>query len=72
MRILDKYLMREYIKSFLILLASLSVVFIVIDIIDNLPRLMRNGASVQEAAWYLTTKYTKHTENVGYVPHVSK
>ncbi len=52
MRILDKYLMREYIKSFLILLASLSVVFIVIDIIDNLPRLMRNGASVQEAAWY--------------------
>jgi len=52
MRILDKYLAREYIRTFLVLLASLSVVFIVIDIIDNLPRLMRNGADFQEAAWY--------------------
>jgi len=52
MRVLDKYLMREYIKTFLILLMSLSVVFIVIDIIDNLPRLIKHGASVQEATWY--------------------
>lgn len=44
--------MREYIKTFLVLLASLSVVFIVIDIIDNLPRLMKHGASFQEAAFY--------------------
>jgi len=52
MRILDKYLIREYIRTFLILLGSLSVVFIVIDIIDNLPRLMRYGASFQQAVFY--------------------
>jgi lipopolysaccharide export system permease protein len=52
MRILDKYLMREYIKTFLILLGSLSVVFIVIDIIDNLPRLMRYGATFQQTIMY--------------------
>ncbi len=52
MRILDKYLMREYIRTFLIILVSLSVVFIVIDIVDNLPRLMRHGASVQNAIFY--------------------
>lgn len=52
MRILDKYIMREFIKTFLILLTSLSVVFIVIDIIDNLPRLMRHGASFPDAAFY--------------------
>jgi lipopolysaccharide export system permease protein len=52
MRILDKYLMREYIRTFLILLGSLSVVFIVIDVIDNLPRLMRHGASFEQAIIY--------------------
>lgn len=52
MKIFDKYIIREYIRTFLILLASLSVVFIVIDIIDNLPRLMRHGASFNQAALY--------------------
>jgi len=33
-------------------MGSLSVVFIVIDIIDNLPRLMRFGASFEQAALY--------------------
>jgi lipopolysaccharide export system permease protein len=52
MRILDKYMAREYLKTFFILLASLSVVFIVIDIIDNLPRLIRHGATFEQAAFY--------------------
>jgi len=52
MRILDKYIVREYIKTFLILMASLSVVFIVIDIIDNLPRLLRFGANLEQSLMY--------------------
>ncbi|HOD17183.1 MAG TPA: LptF/LptG family permease [Candidatus Cloacimonadota bacterium] len=52
MRILDKYITREYLKTFLILLFSLSVVFIAIDVIDNLPRLLRHGATFQEAFYY--------------------
>jgi lipopolysaccharide export system permease protein len=52
MRILDKYIAREFIRTFFILLASLSVVFIVIDIIDNLPRLMRHGATFNQASLY--------------------
>jgi len=52
MKILDRYLTREYIRTFLILMASLSVVFIVIDIIDNLPRLMRHGASLDQTVLY--------------------
>jgi len=45
-------MIREFVKTFLILLGSLSVVFIVIDIIDNLTRLMRHGASFDQAAFY--------------------
>lgn len=52
MRILDRYLIREYVKTFLILMLSLSVVFIVIDIIDNFSRLVRYGASLQQAVLY--------------------
>jgi len=52
MRILDKYIIREYIRTFLILMSSLSVVFIVIDVIDNLPRLMRYGATFEQASLY--------------------
>jgi lipopolysaccharide export system permease protein len=52
MKILDKYLMREYIRTFLILLGSLSVVFIVIDVIDNLPRLMKHGATFEQTILY--------------------
>lgn len=52
MRILDRYLIREYIRTFAVILLSLSVVFIVIDIIDNLPRLMRFGATFNQAVLY--------------------
>jgi len=52
MRILDKYIIREFLKTYLIIFFSFAAVFIVIDIIDNLPRLMRNGASIDQAALY--------------------
>jgi len=52
MRILDRYLIREFLRTYFILLSSLSVVFIVIDVIDNLPHLIRHGANFQELVWF--------------------
>ncbi|MGC9361978.1 MAG: LPS export ABC transporter permease LptG [Candidatus Syntrophosphaera sp.] len=52
MRILDKYITREFLKTYLIIFISFAVVFIVIDVIDNLPRLMRNGATAEQATLY--------------------
>ena len=43
MRILDRYITREFLKTYLIIFLSFAVVFIVIDVIDNLPRLIRSG-----------------------------
>lgn len=52
MRILDKYIVREFLKTYLILFFSFAVVFIVIDVIDNLPRLIRSGATFELGALY--------------------
>ncbi len=52
MRILDRYIVREFLKTYLIIFISFAAVFIVIDVIDNLPRLIRNGAPFQLAALY--------------------
>ena len=41
MRVLDKYILKQFIVSFLIILVSLSVLFIVIDVFDRLPRVLR-------------------------------
>ncbi len=52
MKILDKYIIREFLKTYLIIFLSFAVIFIVIDVIDNLPRLMRNGATFEQSALY--------------------
>jgi lipopolysaccharide export system permease protein len=52
MRILDRYVIREFLKTYIIIFISFAVVFIVIDVIDNMPRLMRSGASMQLATLY--------------------
>lgn len=52
MRIMDKYIIREFLKTYLIIFFSFAVIFIVIDVIDNLPRLMRNGATFNQASLY--------------------
>ncbi len=52
MRILDKYIIREFLKTYLIIFFSFAVVFIVIDIVDHLPRLLRNNANFQQATMY--------------------
>ncbi|MDD2331229.1 MAG: LptF/LptG family permease [Candidatus Cloacimonetes bacterium] len=52
MKILDKYIIREFLKTYLIIFFSFAAVFIVIDVIDNLPRLIRSGATFDLGVWY--------------------
>jgi len=49
-RILDRYLLKQYIVSFLIIFFSFSVVFIIIDVFDNLPRILKYSNDV----WLIT------------------
>ncbi len=49
MRLLDKYIIREYLRTLMIILMSFSVIFIIVDIFDQLPRLLRNGAEFHQA-----------------------
>lgn len=56
MRILDKYLTREFLKTYIVILLSISLLFIVIDIIDKMPKLLRNGASIQLALAYYSLR----------------
>jgi lipopolysaccharide export LptBFGC system permease protein LptF len=52
MRILDKYLLKEYIKTFLIIIFAFSVLFFVVDVSDRLPRLLRKGAPLDTMMIY--------------------
>ena len=52
MRILHKYLTREFLKTFAIIFFAFAAVMIVIDVIDNLPRLLRSGASLDLGLFY--------------------
>ena len=56
MRILDKYIVREYLKTFLVILFSFSVLFIVIDVFDRLPRLLRKDASFDVLVVYFALR----------------
>ena len=52
MRLLDRYLTREYLRFYLMILFSFTVIFLVVDFFDHLPRLLRRGAT-----WDLMTMY---------------
>ncbi len=52
MRILDKYILRNYLKTFLIILLSFSILFLVVDISDRLPRLLSKDASLHDVMLY--------------------
>ena len=56
MRILDKYIIREYLKNFIIIILAFSVLFIVVDIFDRLPRLLAKGANTQQLVLYFLTR----------------
>jgi len=52
MRLLDRYIIWEYVKIFLIITMAFSVLFLVIDISDRMPRLLRKGATMQDMFSY--------------------
>jgi lipopolysaccharide export system permease protein len=52
MRKLDRYILREFLRTYLIIFFSFAALFIVIDVVDNLPRLLRAGASFDLALTY--------------------
>ncbi|MCK4957072.1 MAG: LPS export ABC transporter permease LptG [Candidatus Cloacimonetes bacterium] len=52
MRLLDRYIIIEYLKIFLVITFSFSVLFLIIDVSDRLPRLMRRGAEWNDLALY--------------------
>ena len=52
MRILDRYILREYIKTLLIIVFAFSVLFLIVDVSDRLPRLMRKGAEMSDMIVY--------------------
>ena len=52
MKILDKYILREYIKTLLIIIFSFSVLFLIVDISDRLPNLLRKDAPIDAMMTY--------------------
>lgn len=52
MRLLDRYIIWEYVKIFLIITMTFSVLFLVIDISDRMPRLLRKGATMHHMFSY--------------------
>lgn len=52
MKILDRYLVSEYLKIFLIILFAFSVLFLVVDVSDRLPSLLRKAAHTNDMVIY--------------------
>ena len=56
MRILDKYILKSYITTFLVILFSFFVLFLVVDISDRLPRLLRKSAEISDIIAYFVLR----------------
>ncbi len=52
MRILDKYILRQYLTTFFVILISFMALFIVIDIFDRLPRVLKYSSDYMLIAEY--------------------
>ncbi len=52
MRILDKYIVKQYLINFFIIILSFSALFIIIDVFDRLPRLLRYTNNYIDMAQY--------------------
>jgi lipopolysaccharide export system permease protein len=46
MRLLDKYIAKEYLRTFMMIILSFSIIILVIDLVDQSPRLIRYGATL--------------------------
>ncbi len=56
MRTLDKYIIKEFLRTFVVIFLSSSVLFIVIDIIDHLSKMLKYGATFNQAVLYYTLR----------------
>jgi lipopolysaccharide export system permease protein len=52
MRTLDRYILGQYLITFLVIVAGFSVIFIVVDIFDRIPQLLRYGANTHQIFQY--------------------
>ncbi len=52
MRLLDKYILRQYLSTFFVILVSFMALFLVIDIFDRLPRILK-----YESNYWLLAQY---------------
>ncbi len=52
MKIIDRYIVTQFLKTFLIISFSLAIIFIVVDVFDRLPRLLRNTTEFEYLAQY--------------------
>ncbi|PID28337.1 MAG: LPS export ABC transporter permease LptG [Candidatus Cloacimonadota bacterium] len=52
MRLLDRYIAREYLRTFMMIVLSFSIVILVIDLVDQAPRLIRYGANFNQAVQF--------------------
>jgi lipopolysaccharide export system permease protein len=55
-RILDKYLLKEYIKTFIIIFFAFSVLFMVVELSDRLPRLLQRNADLEQIIYYFVLR----------------
>ena len=51
-RLMDRYILREFLRTYVIIFLSFAAVFVVIDVVDNLPKLLRAGATIDLAFLY--------------------
>ncbi len=56
MRLLDRYILQQYIKTFVVIIFSFLTLFLVIDFIDRIPRLVRRGASLHYTLLYFSLR----------------
>lgn len=52
MRILDRYILTQFLKTFLIISIALAFIFIIVDVFDRLPRVLRTTSEVDYVVQY--------------------
>ena len=51
-KLLDKYIIKKFITNFLFIIISFTVIFLIVDIIDNLDKFISRGISNEEVIRY--------------------
>ena len=51
-KLLDKYIIKKFITNFLFIIISFTIIFLIVDIIDNLDKFISRGISNKEVIRY--------------------